>query len=113
MKILLFSAFVLILSSCADKKSGSEETIGEEEVVTGENSTDEGKIVYTANCNLCHGPDGTAGVSGAANLQKSTMNENDVETIISYGKGGMAPYKGLLSDKDIQNVKAYVMTLRK
>jgi mono/diheme cytochrome c family protein len=72
-----------------------------------------GKAIYLSNCKLCHGEDGTLGASGAANLQKSVLKTQDLNNVISYGKGNMTGYKGLIEPKDIENVVAYIETLRK
>ncbi|MGA7840773.1 MAG: cytochrome c [Candidatus Acidiferrales bacterium] len=81
-----------------------------------------GKTVYANKCMICHGADG-AGATGyakALGLQPARLasdavqNKTDAELkkIILEGSGKMKPIKGL-SDTDIENVIAYVRTLRK
>jgi mono/diheme cytochrome c family protein len=84
-----------------------------------------GKAVYEKSCVACHGPQGkgdgptgrvlvppAADFTSAASRKKS---DADLLKIIENGKPptAMIAWKGQLSDQDIQNVLAYVKTLRK
>ena len=84
-----------------------------------------GKAVYQKSCVACHGPQGkgdgptgkvlvppAADFTSAASRKKS---DADLLKIIENGKPptAMIAWKGQLSDQDIQNVLAYVKTLRK
>lgn len=84
-----------------------------------------GKAVYEQRCLACHGPQGkgdgptgkvlippAADFTSAASKKKS---DADLLKIIENGKPptAMVAWKGQLSDQDIQNVLAYVKTLRK
>lgn len=84
-----------------------------------------GKAVYEKACVACHGPQGkgdgptgkvlvppAADFTSAASRKKS---DADLLKIIENGKPptAMIAWKGQLSDQDIQNVLAYVKTLRK
>ena len=71
-----------------------------------------GKAIYISNCKLCHGDDGTLGSSGSANLKISVLQTQDLTNVITYGKGNMAGFKGLIEPDDIKNVVAYIETLR-
>ena len=71
-----------------------------------------GKVVYESACKLCHGPSGDAGFQGAKNLQQSTMADAEIKTLIRQGKG-MMPANTDLSDKQVEDVIAYVKYLRK
>lgn len=87
--------------------------------------TVKGKAVYEKSCMACHGPQGkgdgptgkvlvppAADFTSAASKKKS---DADLLTIIKNGKPptAMVAWKGQLSEQDIQNVLAYVKTLRK
>ncbi len=84
-----------------------------------------GRAVYEQRCLACHGPQGkgdgptgkvlvppAADFTSAASKKKS---DADLLKIIENGKPptAMIAWKGQLSDQDIQNVLAYVKTLRK
>jgi alcohol dehydrogenase (cytochrome c) len=75
-------------------------------------STDPGKKVFQQMCATCHGSQGEGGVG--ANLQTS---KRDLAGVIAYIKNptGAMPklYPSPLSEADVANVAAYVMTLRK
>jgi mono/diheme cytochrome c family protein len=75
-------------------------------------STDPGKKVFQQICSACHGSQGEGGVG--ANLQ---LSKRDLAGVIAYIKSptGAMPkfYPTPLSEADVANVVAYVMTLRK
>ncbi|HNR55307.1 MAG TPA: cytochrome c [Flavobacteriales bacterium] len=70
-----------------------------------------GKAVFNMNCTLCHGRDGKAGLNGAKDLTVSTLTAEEMMAIVKNGKGAMAPYKQVLSAKEIEAVVAYIRTL--
>ena len=96
-----------------------------------------GKTIYTTNCASCHGETGKGdGPVGAAlnpkprdfsqaqfkydgNKDGKPGSDADLHAVIKDGAaayGGspmMAPWGGSLSDKDIDNVIAYIRTLHK
>lgn len=72
-----------------------------------------GKVVFTANCRLCHGNDGTLGLSGAANLSITALNVEEIKTVVTNGRKGMPSWKEKLTPEQIQQVAEYVLTLRK
>jgi len=72
-----------------------------------------GKAVFMAYCVECHGADGAKGASGAKNLTESTIPVEKAMEIINYGKNNMMKYEGILTQKEIEAVANYVMTLRK
>jgi cytochrome c6 len=81
-----------------------------------------GKAVYAAKCQTCHAADGSGnpgiakamGVTmeplGGPAVQK--MSNDDLQSVISMGKGKMRPVTGL-SAADVNNVVAYIRTLKK
>ncbi len=81
-----------------------------------------GKTVYTDKCKICHGVDG-AGATGYAKAMKlepaqlssdAVQKKTDAELkkVIREGSGKMKPIKGL-GDADLDNVIAYVRSLKK
>jgi len=74
-----------------------------------------GKEMYAQYCASCHGNNGDLGISDAADLTVSRTSLDEKIYTISNGSenGKMTPYKGLLSEKDIDAVAHYVETLKK
>lgn len=81
-----------------------------------------GKAIYTAKCQACHAADGSGnpglgkalGVTwqplGGPDIQK--MSDDDLKKVVTAGKGKMKPVSGL-AGADLDNVVAYVRTLKK
>jgi len=81
----------------------------------------EGKTVFEAKCQPCHGPTGE-GKPAIAKMYNVTMRplgskevqaktDADFKKIITTGQGKMKPLAGL-SDKDVTDVVAFVRTLK-
>ena len=71
----------------------------------------DGKGIYTKNCVLCHGADGRRGLNGAGDLTASTLPLPDRIQQITYGKGMMTPYAGILTPEEIEAVANYTLSL--
>ena len=81
-----------------------------------------GKVVYDKSCKTCHGATGVANPNivkmmkvdirdlGSTEIQK--MSDADFKTTITEGKEKMKPVKSV-AGKDIDNVLAYVRSLKK
>lgn len=67
-----------------------------------------GKVTYTGQCASCHGADAKSGTAG-----KNITGESNAEAYnqILAGGGGMPAFTSL-SDQQIANVWAYVLTLK-
>jgi cytochrome c6 len=131
--VLALAALVLAASGCG----GSEDTTPTPETVIGTVAADEGesqgggggggggggaaegdatagKEVYaSAGCGSCHtfsdaGSTGTVG----PNLDDSSIDFEGAVTQIENGGGGMPPFSSQLSEEEIANVAAYVVTAR-
>lgn len=99
---------VLSLISCSGNADSSDFVEEEKKPV-------EAKTLYILHCESCHGLEGNKGVSGAANLQKSTLSDQEIEATIKNGNDkGMMPYKDIITGKgEISSLMEYVKTLRK
>jgi mono/diheme cytochrome c family protein len=81
-----------------------------------------GHAVYDKKCKMCHGAtgEGNPGMAKALNTtiqplgspEVQKMGDADLKKIITQGKGKMKPPAGL-SGADIDNVIAFVRTLKK
>lgn len=65
-----------------------------------------GAELYAAKCSLCHGSDGKLGLSGSADLSKTTLDVNAIKTIVLSGKGNMP--KTELTEEQADAVSAFV-----
>jgi cytochrome c6 len=75
-----------------------------------------GGRLYTKNCKDCHGADGVAQMPGVPEFRRGEgllRSDDDLLQFIRNGSGMMPAYRGLLSDRDILDVIAYLRTLRR
>ena len=91
--MLLYSIILFIVSSCTPPNVT--------DPVTGEV---DGAKVYKNYCNSCHGPRGDRGLSNAADLSKSRLEEDEIRKIIMYGTdNGMSAYKSVITEEKEMN----------
>ncbi len=69
--------------------------------------------LFQKKCAVCHGKDGKgttpmAQKLGAKDLTTLKESEADIAKAITDGKGKMTPFKGKLSDAEIQSLAKYV-----
>ena len=126
---LLFAFGALVLFTAC---GGSEDTTATPETVIGEVPTDTGSggggggdgaaqgdpaagkaIFASAGCGSCHtlSDAGTSGNVGP-NLDQSTVDFDAAVTQITNGGGGMPAFSSQLSEDEIANVAAYVVSAR-
>jgi len=74
-----------------------------------ESAPEDGKEIYMTYCKSCHGKKGNLGIGGAAKLNKSEMPVDERITIITDGKGKMAPFGSILSKKEVRAVAEFTM----
>lgn len=83
-----------------------------------------GKAVFMTNCTACHGVGGEGNGPAAAGLSPSPPNFTDpgfwkgktdsfLIHVIQNGMGPMPAWSDTLSPKDIEDVLAYIRTLKK
>ena len=80
----------------------------------GEGDPAAGKEVFASSgCGSCHtlGDAGTTGTIGP-NLDESSVDFAAAQEQITNGGGGMQAYSGTLSEEEIANVAAYVVSAR-
>lgn len=71
-----------------------------------------GQAIYNAACAACHGADGKLGVGGAKDLTASTLSHAEKVDMITNGKGLMTPFKGQLTEQEIDAVASYVDSMK-
>ncbi len=73
-----------------------------------------GENIYKgATCITCHGADGKLGAAGAKDLTTSALTHAEKVAIITGGKGSMTPFKGSLTEQEIEAVAVYVDSMKK
>jgi cytochrome c6 len=105
--LIFFAAILMIISSCTKASSSDKET------ATADPTASPGQLVYTKHCKLCHGSKGDLGISGAANLSITLLSQEEIKQVVVNGRKGMPAWKGQLSEQEVQEVSAYVLTLKK
>ena len=71
-----------------------------------------GKALYSAQCTVCHGDAGTAGLSGAKNLHTSQKANDEIHSIINTGKNTMPKMEGKFNEQELKALVQYVKELR-
>ncbi len=105
MKVLKFAVFTFFVfftmgfSSCSGSSPGNEKA--------------DGAGLYKKHCRLCHGVDGTLGLSGAADLSRSALSPEDTRRVIESGRRTMQAFDGVLNEEEIKAVTDYVISLRR
>lgn len=73
-----------------------------------------GGTLYATHCAACHGANGTPVMPGTPNFRRmESLMKPDMQllTVIRNGKGVMPGYFGVLRDREILDVVAYLRTL--
>lgn len=73
-----------------------------------------GGSLYATHCAVCHGANGAPVMPGAPNFRRlETLMRPDMQLLLSIrnGKGTMPGYFGILRDREILDVVAYLRTL--
>jgi mono/diheme cytochrome c family protein len=83
---------------------------GEEAAAAGAPNAEAGKEIFAENCSVCHGATGHGG-NGGPDLRTMPLakTQEGAEKQVTNGGGGMPPFKGTLSEEEIQNVAAFVV----
>lgn len=73
-----------------------------------------GSTIYSTHCAICHGVSGTPVMPGAPNFRRMESlirPDGQLLTAIRNGKGPMPAFYGVLRDREILDVVAYLRTL--
>jgi mono/diheme cytochrome c family protein len=81
----------------------------------------DGAAIYKQKCAMCHGPDGKGQTTMGKSLhlkdlgseEVQNMKNEDMNKIISDGKGKMPAFKAKLDQASIDAVIAFIRTLKK
>ncbi|MFT6814691.1 MAG: putative membrane protein SirB2 [Sphingobacteriales bacterium] len=110
--------YVYALSENKDPSLGlMEKTYSDEEVYNPESAGYDlmlhGERIYYKECALCHGGNGDKGLSEAAFLSTSLMEDAKIDLMVSKGTGAMPAFEHRLDPKEIFAVREFIKTLRK
>ena len=76
--------------------------------------TNKGRQLFAANCAICHGQTGRSVMPGAPNFDRGEgllRPDFTLLAAIRSGKNAMPAFQGILPDRDILDVIAYLRTL--
>ena len=96
MQLLCFSWILAMAFSCTNETSNK----------------NKGQLIFEKNCVTCHGLKGDLQVSGASDLTRSNLEKEQLINVIKDGRNAMNPYKGILTESQIDSVANYVYQLR-
>lgn len=81
---------------------------------------DDAAAIYKSKCAICHGPDGSGQTAvgkslkvrdlRSAEVQKQT--DAELEKIISDGREKMPPFKGKITEGDIDNLVKWIRSIK-
>ncbi|MDF1694528.1 MAG: cytochrome c [Saprospiraceae bacterium] len=97
-KIVVFTAFIFIVFSCAEKNNKAAAILG--------------KQVFKKNCVICHGVDGKLGLNNSKDLTISKLTKEERVSIIKNGKGAMNAFGTILKPQEIDAVVEYTFLLK-
>lgn len=68
----------------------------------------DGETVYTSNCVVCHGADGSGVIEGASDLpvEVPTMEDAEIETLVLEGRDAMPAYD--FDEQEMADLLAYL-----
>lgn len=112
---LLSALMMLVVFACSgggDSSSGGDTTASTESAAPPEPEKPDGQKIYRTYCITCHGMDGKLELNGAKDLSISELPLEERITQVTEGKNLMTPFKGILTEEQIQAVSEYTMTLK-
>ena len=74
-------------------------------------SNTRGEELYNASCVVCHGPRATGGIGPRLAGNPVLLNEQAFWKIVLEGRHVMPPVKGVLTEEQIADIKAWLKTL--
>jgi mono/diheme cytochrome c family protein len=78
-----------------------------------EGQSDQGKVTYAKNCSHCHGPNMVNSGTITPDLRAFAGDKTRVVTTVKQGKNGkMPPWADILSEQEIADVWAFLLSRR-
>lgn len=116
----LLAVPVVLLAACGPDRPAAEPTPATSPAAV------DGKAVYETRCSPCHGMGGAGDGPAAAAIEPKPRNFRDpafwagrtaeqLRMVVRQGRPGtmMAPFAGILSDREIEAVVGYIETFRR
>jgi mono/diheme cytochrome c family protein len=106
--VLKFIPFIVLVFGFAACKSEPKTCVDCEDLALS------GKELYYNQCSSCHGMDGKLGNSGAKDLSKSKLTDDEITYILNEGQGAMPAQIQLIGKQaEMDSVIEFVKQLRK
>lgn len=111
---LLSALMMLVVFACSGggDSSSSDTNASTESTAPAEPEKPDGQKIYRTYCITCHGMDGKLELNGAKDLSVSELPLEERITQVTEGKNLMTPFKGILTEEQIQAVSEYTLTLK-
>ena len=107
---LIRSGFALVLGSLLLAGCGPDQaTIDAIKGLNGDATN--GAKLYEANCQVCHGADGVSGTARKRVPSEMAGNADEAIGVILTGEDEMPAFEGTLTQQQIADIRAYVLTL--
>ena len=71
-----------------------------------------GEKLYQASCIVCHGPQATGGVSPRLSNNPVLSNDQAFWKVVYKGRHVMPPLKGAVTEQQMADIRAWLLTLR-
>ena len=104
--------FIFACSGGGEKSEDSDAAASTESTAPPEPEKPDGQKIYRTYCITCHGMDGKLELNGAKDLSISELPVEERIVQITEGKNLMTPFKGVLTEDQIQAVAEYTLTLK-
>jgi mono/diheme cytochrome c family protein len=112
MAIVVLLGFVYVFIASQAKSLTLQKADATAQLASG-NLIEAGAIIYTNECQRCHGDKGDAMIAGAKNLQVTMLDNAGIKEMVTNGKNTMPAYGDKLSAQEIDAVVAYAASLKK
>ena len=75
-------------------------------------AAEHGRLLYMAQCVVCHGEDGKANLAGAKDLTISTKTDDEIIDLIKSGKNAMPKMAAIYNADELRALTVYVNSLK-
>ena len=100
--LIICACVMLVLLACSSADGASAEMKG---------PGSPGEVIYKSQCVMCHGRKGNLNMSGAKDLTKSELTEEEMIAVVTSGRGGMIGFGKTLTKKQVEEVVGHVRML--
>jgi mono/diheme cytochrome c family protein len=105
--ILLSITFLTALVDAASPQAGTKESPSQDSI----GDSNRGQELYRASCIVCHGQEAMGGIGPRLAGNPLLTNEAAFRKILHEGRHVMPPLKGVVSDQQLNDIRAWLRTL--